>query len=245
MTHGDGALRRVRSIWAPFGDLPRPSVSLLLQAGAVVGITAGASHFIGFGDVMIYMGLVALYIAMGAFGGTLRADLSVAAVYGASLLLFVALPTLAAVRSPIAGAVLVVLAVGICGIIPALGRRYGSVRLGIGLVTVYAFGYETTRNPNHAHLILGSFMALAIILVIRLMAAVPDKDGPLRTSIAEVLMSRRTTRSSRPPSNGYGGLRSRGQAGAHRIVISRRAVGIDNARMRRPSTDAFAYCVLP
>ena len=189
MTHGDGALRRVRSIWAPFGDLPRPSVSLLLQAGAVVGITAGASHFIGFGDVMIYMGLVALYIAMGAFGGTLRADLSVAAVYGASLLLFVALPTLVAVRSPIAGAVLVVLAVGICGIIPALGRRYGSVRLGIGLVTVYAFGYETTRNPNHAHLILGSFMALAIILVIRLMAAIPDKDGPLRASIAEVLIS--------------------------------------------------------
>ncbi|QJY46060.1 hypothetical protein [Pseudonocardia broussonetiae] len=141
----------------------------------------------GLGDVVIYMSLVALYIAMGAFGGTLRADLSVALLYAAALTILVVPPVAVSAWSAPAGSALLVLAVGVCGIIPALGDRYGSVRLGIGLITVYASGYYLTRAVNVWHIVIGSFVAFAIILVVRLLAAVPGPDAPLRASIARVL----------------------------------------------------------
>ncbi len=155
---------------------------------AVVGITVAISRLLGYGDVAIYMGLVALYVAMGAFGGSLRADLSVALLYAAGLCLFVAVPLLvAATVSSVLAHALFVLSVGACSLIPALGRRYGSVRLGLGLVVVYAFGYEITRNPAPSHVIVGSFVSLAILVSIRLLAAVPDPDGPLRRAVAAPL----------------------------------------------------------
>ncbi|APH46017.1 hypothetical protein BMW26_14420 [Microbacterium sp. 1.5R] len=133
------------------------------------------------------MGLVALYVAMGAFGGTLKVDLSVAALFFVALVLFVALPLLVSTVSLSAAAVMLIIAVGVCGILPALGRRYNSVRLGIGLITVYAYGYHATQGINSVDIILGTFIAFFIVFVIRLIAAVLDRDAPLRNAVARVL----------------------------------------------------------
>ena len=182
--------------------LPRPSLSLLVAVTAVVGLTTAVGILAGLSDVTIYMGLVALYVAMGAFGGTLKVDLSVAGLFLAALVLFVALPLLVSTVSPPAAAVILVVAVGICGILPALGRRYSSVRLGIGLITVYAYGYHATRGTSPLDIILGTFIAFLIVFVIRLIAAVMDRDAPLRNAVARCSRTHLAQRWRMPGSRG-------------------------------------------
>jgi MFS family permease len=167
---------------------PRPSLLLFCAVCAVVGLATLTCQLLGLRHVTIFVALVALYIAMGSFGGTLRADLRIVSTYFVALLLFVAAPLLLARWSPTAGALLFVAVIGVCGIIAALGDRYDPVRLGIGLLTVYSFGYQTTRGTDSIDVIKGAFAALAIILAIRLVAAIPDADGPLRQSIGRVLL---------------------------------------------------------
>jgi MFS family permease len=167
---------------------PRPSLLLFCAVCAVVGLATLTCQLLGLRHVTIFVALVALYIAMGSFGGTLRADLRIVRTYFVALLLFVAAPLLLARWSPTAGALLFVAVIGVCGIIAALGDRYDPVRLGIGLLTVYSFGYQTTRGTDSIDVIKGAFAALAIILAIRLVAAIPDADGPLRQSIGRVLL---------------------------------------------------------
>jgi hypothetical protein len=176
---------RVRERWHA---RPRASFPLVAATCVLVTLTSLACQLLGLGHVRIFVALVALYIAMGSFGGTLSADLRAILLYGAALMVFVAAPLLVANWSPSAGAALFVLAIGACGIIAALGERYAPVRLGIGLVTVYSFGYQTIRSIASLDIIAGSFVALGIVVVLRLCAGIPDPDGPLRRSIGDVLV---------------------------------------------------------
>jgi hypothetical protein len=166
---------------------PKPSLALLIAMLAIVGLTSLACALLGLSHVRIFVALIALYVAMGSFNGTLAADLRIALLFCMTIVVFVNGVLVAADWSPIAGVACLLVAIWLCSIIHALGSRYAQVRLGMGLVTLYAYAFHLTRAVPRADLVEGSFVALATIVVLRLLAALPGADASLRRAIAKIL----------------------------------------------------------
>ncbi|WP_124674390.1 hypothetical protein [Burkholderia cepacia] len=170
---------------------PRPSISLLAAIICVAGLTILLSHLLGLSDVAIFMALVALFTSIGLFGGTLRVDLSVTGWWLAGLSVLVALPLAVGSWSRAGGAVLFVIGIGCCGLAPALGKRYRNVRLGLGLVAVYAYGYHRTHIVAAESIVVGAFLAFAVAFCLRMAVGFLDPDAPLRAVLARSLTDER------------------------------------------------------
>ncbi|WP_175691751.1 hypothetical protein [Burkholderia anthina] len=170
---------------------PRPSISLLAAISCVAGLTIALSHLLGLSDVDIFMALVALFTSIGLFGGTLRVDLSVTGWWLGGLTALVALPLAVGLWWRPGGAVLFVIGIGCCGLAPALGKRYRSVRLGLGLVAVYAYGYHSTHSVSAGAIVVGAFVAFAVPFCLRMAVGVLDPDAPLRAALARSLTDER------------------------------------------------------
>ncbi|KVW81382.1 hypothetical protein [Burkholderia cepacia] len=170
---------------------PRPSISLLAAITCVAGLTIVLSHLLGLSDVAIFMALVALFTSIGLFGGTLRVDLTVTVWWLAGLTALVALPLSVGLWWKPGGAILFVVGIGCCGLAPALGKRYRSVRLGLGLVAVYAYGYHSTHSVSAGAIVVGAFVAFAVPFCLRMAVGARDPDAPLRAALARSLTDER------------------------------------------------------
>ena len=168
-------------------SMPRPDLALVLAIAAVMALAVGAVELAGLDDVAVYAALVGLYVAMGAFGGTLRADLSILAAVALALVAAVALPALLAPVAPWAAALVVLLMVGLTSLVTVLGQRYVPVEQGIGLITVYAYGYLHPGVVEPVPVVAATFLVLAVVVVIRVVGGLPDPDAPLRAALADVL----------------------------------------------------------
>ncbi|MET0134378.1 MAG: FUSC family protein [Kibdelosporangium sp.] len=153
----------------------------------VVGGTAGLGTLLGLGNATILAGLTALFCFMAANGGPLRPDLKILAGFAPAVVVAGAAPRLLAEVSQAAAiTLLVVIVFGAC-LVPALGPRFGTVGLGLGMTAVLGYGFLLTGAASAGQIIGAPALAVAATLVLRLLMGVKDPDRPTRAALADAL----------------------------------------------------------
>lgn len=164
-----------------------PNLPLTLLIFVLVGLVAGTATWLGLGSAALFASITALYIAMSAFGGTLRTDLSVFGLLGAGLGLFAVVPALLRASWPLPASALMLLGLFVAALVPALGQRYAAPGRSLGLVTLYAYAYPFVASVTGIQVALAITLALGLLLTVRVLTGLPDPNGPLRRVVAGVL----------------------------------------------------------
>ncbi|MGO1342186.1 MAG: hypothetical protein ACTMID_10880, partial [Cellulosimicrobium funkei] len=128
---------------------PRGSPMLIVLMIIVVLPSVLLADSWGAGAVGIIGGLTGLFSLVAFMGGPLRADLRVVAVLGPLLVVAAAVPRLLAETSRPAAVALVVVLGFVAALFPLLGERYATVGLGLGMTTVFGYGYAPQGGADH------------------------------------------------------------------------------------------------
>ncbi|MRK02714.1 FUSC family protein [Aeromicrobium sp. S22] len=142
---------------------------------------AGAAGIIG--------GLTGLFSLVVFIGGPLRADLRIAAVMGPLLIFAAAVPRLVAEASRPAAIVLVVLLGFVAALLPLLGPRFANAGMGLGMTTVFGYGYAPNGGADHQQVIAAAVAGVAVALALRVLMGISDPSKPTREQIAQVLVA--------------------------------------------------------
>jgi hypothetical protein len=142
---------------------------------------AGAAGIIG--------GLTGLFSLVAFMGGPLRADLRIAAVLGPLLVVAAAVPRLVAEASRPAAMALVVLLIFVAGLLPLLGPRFGNAGMGLGMTTVFGYGYAPVGGADHQQVVAAAVAGVAVALLLRTLMGISDPSKPTRDQVAEVLVA--------------------------------------------------------
>ncbi|TGN31655.1 FUSC family protein [Aeromicrobium chenweiae] len=169
----------------------RPKGSPLLfalMALVVVPSVLLADHW-GAGSAGIIGGLTGLFSLVVFMGGPLRADLRIAAVMAPLLVVAAVVPRLVAeVSRPTAILAVVVLGF-VAALLPLLGPRFANAGLGLGMTTVFGYGYAPQGGADHQQVIAAAVAGVAVALALRVLMGVSDPSGPTRAQVAEVLVA--------------------------------------------------------
>ncbi|MFE0026825.1 FUSC family protein [Amycolatopsis sp. NPDC059021] len=163
------------------------AVGMLVPVLVILGGVSGLGIAAGLGSAAVLAGLVALFCFIAAFGGPLRADLRLLAVFAPAMILGVAGPRLLAGVSEAAAIALLCAVVFAAGLLPALGTRYVTVGLGLGMSAVFGYGFRMTGSANAAQIIAAPALAVGAVLVLRLLLGLRDPGKPTREALADAL----------------------------------------------------------
>ncbi|MFI5613694.1 FUSC family protein [Amycolatopsis sp. NPDC051903] len=160
---------------------------MLVVVLVVVGGTAGLGALAGLGGTMILAALTALFCFIAANGGPLGSDLKVLAVFAPVVVVGAAGPRLLGQVSHAAAIALLVVVVFAAALLPALGARYVTVGLGLGLASVFGYGFQLTGAASVAQILGAPALAIGVVFVLRLLQGVRDPGGPTRAALADAL----------------------------------------------------------
>ncbi|WP_326837079.1 FUSC family protein [Amycolatopsis rhabdoformis] len=160
---------------------------LLAVILVVVGGTAGLGAVLGLGATMILAGLTALFCFLAANGGPLVPDLKLLAAFAPAVVLGAAGPRLLGEVSQVAAIALLVVVVFCAALLPALGARYVTVGLGIGLASVFGYGFQLTGVASAGQILGAPALAIGVVFVLRLLTGLGDPGKPTRVALADAL----------------------------------------------------------
>jgi hypothetical protein len=143
----------------------------------------------GAGAVGIIGGLTGLFSLVAFMGGPLRADLRVAAWLGPLLVVAAAVPRLVAETSRPAAIALVVLLGFVAALLPLLGERYATAGLGLGMTTVFGYGYAPQGGADHRQVIAAAVAGVVVAVLLRTAMGISDPSKPTRERVAAVLVA--------------------------------------------------------
>ncbi|GAA4849468.1 hypothetical protein GCM10025787_35460 [Saccharopolyspora rosea] len=153
----------------------------------VVGGIGGLGAAVGLGAASVLAALTGLFCFMAAAGGALRPDLRVLAGVAPAMVVGVAVPRLVAEASEWAGIALVALIVFVAALLPALGRRYVQVGLGLGMASLFGYGYQLTGVASPVQIVGAPVLAVVVVVALRALIGARDPSGPTRAVLAEAL----------------------------------------------------------
>lgn len=165
----------------------RPSRWAALIPLVVAVVVGGLGLLVGLGPASVLAGLTGLFTFIAAVGGTLRADLRVLSWFGPTTIVLVGGIRVLQEWQPVAGAALAVLAVVAAGLLPVLGSRYITVGMGLGLAAVFAYGLKAIGSLSSAAAFGAPALAVAVVVLLRLLIGRKDPDQPLRAALAAAL----------------------------------------------------------
>ena len=142
---------------------------------------AGAAAIIG--------GLTGMFALVALIGGPLRADLRVAAVMGPLLVVAAAVPRLVAETSRPWAWVLVVLFTVVAGLLPLVGPRFGAAGMGLGMTTMFGYGYATMGPADDRQVLAAAVAGVLVAVVLRVLMGIGDPSRPTREQVAAVLVA--------------------------------------------------------
>ncbi|GAA3866273.1 hypothetical protein GCM10022381_07390 [Leifsonia kafniensis] len=142
---------------------------------------AGAAGIIG--------GLTGMFSLVAFMGGPLRADLRITAVMGPLLVFAAAVPRLVAEASRPAAIALVVLLTFVAALLPLLGSRFGNAGMGLGMTTMFGYGYAPVGGADHQQVFAAAVAGVAVALLLRILMGISDPSKPTREQIAEILVA--------------------------------------------------------
>ncbi|WP_328611318.1 FUSC family protein [Amycolatopsis sp. NBC_00345] len=160
---------------------------MLVVILVVVGGTAGIGAAVGLGGTMILAGLTALFCFMAANGGPLRPDLRLLAVFAPAVIIGAAGPRLLGQVSTVAAVALLTIVVFVSALLPALGARFVTVGLGLGMASVFGYGFQLTGSASTAQIIGAPALAIGVVFVLRLLMGLGDPGKPTRAALADAL----------------------------------------------------------
>lgn len=161
---------------------------MLVVMVVVVGGTVGIGALLGLGNAMILAGLTALFCFIAAMGGPLRPDLQLLAVFAPAVVVGVAAPRLLAEVSHVAAIALLTVIVFVAALLPALGTRFVTVGLGLGMASVFGYGFQLTGTATVGQIIGAPVVAVAVVIVLRLLLGIADPGKPTRDALADALV---------------------------------------------------------
>ncbi|WP_460444052.1 FUSC family protein, partial [Amycolatopsis cihanbeyliensis] len=153
----------------------------------VVGGTSGLGFLLGLGNAAILAGLTALFCLLASFGGPLGADLRLLAVLAPALLLGVGVPKLLAGPAPAAAIALLTVVVFGAALLPVLGPRFAPVGLGLGMASLFGYGFQLTGSATAGQILGAPALAIGVVLLLRVLSGIRDPSGPTRKALADAL----------------------------------------------------------
>ena len=160
---------------------------MLVVIVIVVGGTAGIGAALGLGSVTILAGLTALFCFIAANGGPLRADLKLLAAFAPAVVIGGALPRLLGQWSHIAAIAALVIVVFIAALLPVFGTRFVTVGLGLGMASVFGYGFQLTGAASGWQIVAAPAIAVAVVIILRTLLGARDPDKPTRVALAGAL----------------------------------------------------------
>ncbi|GAA1944002.1 hypothetical protein GCM10009754_09470 [Amycolatopsis minnesotensis] len=160
---------------------------MLVVLLVIVGGTAGLGTVAGLGNAAVLAALTALFCLIAALGGPLRADLRLLAVFAPALIVAVGVPRLLGAVSHAAAIALVTVVVFVAGLLPALGSRYVTVGLGLGMASLFGYGFQITGGASAGQLIGAPALAVAVVFVLRVLIGLADPGKATRGALADTL----------------------------------------------------------
>ncbi|WP_227580296.1 FUSC family protein [Cellulomonas xiejunii] len=143
----------------------------------------------GAGPAGIIGGLTGMFSLVAFMGGPLRADLRVAAVMGPLLVVAAAVPRLVAEVSRPWAIVLVVLLTFVAALLPLIGPRFGTAGLGLGMTTMFGYGYAPEGGADHRQIIAAAVAGVVVAVLLRVLMGISDPSKPTREQVAAVLVA--------------------------------------------------------
>ena len=168
---------------------PKGSPLLIVLMILVVVPSVLVADAWGAGPAGIIGGLTGLFSLVVFIGGPLRADLRVAAVMGPLLVVAAALPRLVAETSRPAAMALVVLLVFVAALLPLIGPRFANAGLGLGMTTVFGYGYAPQGGADHRQVVAAAVAGVVVALLLRVLLGISDPSKPTREQVAAVLVA--------------------------------------------------------
>ncbi|MBB4682852.1 FUSC family protein [Amycolatopsis jiangsuensis] len=153
----------------------------------VVGGTAGLGAALGLGGTAVLAGLTAMFCFLPASGGPLRSDLRLLAAFAPAVVVGGAGPRLLGEASPVAAIALLVVAVFVAALLPALGPRFVTVGLGLGMASVFGYGFQLSGSATPAQIIGAPAVAVGVVIVLRLLMGIADPGKPTRAALADAM----------------------------------------------------------
>lgn len=142
---------------------------------------AGAAGIIG--------GLTGMFSLVVFMGGPLRPDLRVIAVMGPLLVFAAVVPRLVAEASRPAAIALVVVLIFVAALLPLVGPRFANAGMGLGMTTVFGYGYAPVGGADHQQVIAAAVAGVAVALLLRVLMGISDPSKPTREQVADVLVA--------------------------------------------------------
>ncbi|AWB87480.1 FUSC family protein [Mycetocola zhujimingii] len=142
---------------------------------------AGAAGIIG--------GLTGMFSLVVFMGGPLRPDLRVIAVMGPLLVFAAVVPRLVAEASRPAAIALVVVLIFVASLLPLIGPRFANAGMGLGMTTVFGYGYAPAGGADHRQVIVAAVAGVAVALLLRVLMGISDPSKPTREQVADVLVA--------------------------------------------------------
>ncbi|WP_185995427.1 FUSC family protein [Nocardioides campestrisoli] len=172
-------------------DRKRPGgspVVLVLMLVVVVPAVVLADSW-GAGAAGIVGGLTGLFSLIAFIGGPLRSDLRLAAVLAPLLVFAAVVPRSVAEVSRPAAIALVVLLGFVAALLPLGGGRLTNAGLGLGMTTMFGYGYAINGTADHVQLVVAAVAGVLVALALRLLLGATDPSGPTRQQVAAVLVA--------------------------------------------------------
>ncbi|MFC3448882.1 FUSC family protein [Amycolatopsis speibonae] len=162
---------------------------LLVVLLVVLGGVSGLGFLAGLGNAAVLAALTALFCLMAAVGGPLWADLRLLAWFAPALILAVGVPRLLGAVSQWAAIGLLVVIVVVAGLLPALGARFVTVGLGLGMASLFGYGFQLTGTASVGQILGAPALAVGVVLLLRVVMGAKDPAKPTRDALADALAS--------------------------------------------------------
>ncbi|QDB78076.1 hypothetical protein FE251_00820 [Georgenia wutianyii] len=168
---------------------PRGSPLLIVLMIIVVVPSVLLADSWGAGAAGIIGGLTGMFSLVAFLGGPLWPDLRVALILGPLLVVAAALPRLVAESSRPAAIALVVLLTFVAGLLPLIGPRFANAGMGLGMTTMFGYGYAPMGGADHEQIIAAAVAGVVVALVLRVLMGISDPSKPTREQVAAVLVA--------------------------------------------------------
>ncbi|OXM56705.1 FUSC family protein [Amycolatopsis thailandensis] len=161
---------------------------LLVVLLVVLGGVSGLGFLLGLGNAAVLAALTALFCLMAAVGGPLWADLRLLAWFAPALILAVGVPRLLGAVSQWAAIGLLVVIVVVAGLLPAFGARFVTVGLGLGMASLFGYGFQLTGTASAGQILGAPALAVGVVLLLRILMGAKDPAKQTREALADALV---------------------------------------------------------
>ncbi|MFI6302724.1 FUSC family protein [Amycolatopsis thailandensis] len=161
---------------------------LLVVLLVVLGGVSGLGFLLGLGNAAVLAALTALFCLMAAVGGPLWADLRLLAWFAPALILAVGVPRLLGAVSQWAAIGLLVVIVVVAGLLPALGALFVTVGLGLGMASLFGYGFQLTGTASAGQILGAPALAVGVMLLLRILMGAKDPAKQTREALADALV---------------------------------------------------------